>query len=227
MEKFITLNDNNLTKVYFTPPNKCPMCKNNISPVVAADYHNRDLKIVSFLFSCPACGKCFVSHYYINHDETQNYHNASYKKLSLQGSYPNKPVKITFDPQIEKLSLSFCEIYNQAHSAEEYELNQISGIGYRKALEFLIKDYCIYRNTDKQEEIKSKILGQVINDYIDSDKIKNLAKASAWIGNDETHYIRKFQDKDIEDLKRFITATVAFITYDIISDEASDLISGS
>ena len=35
----------------------------------------------------------------------------------------------------------FLTIYNQSLSAEDNNLDQIAGIGYRKALEFLIKDY--------------------------------------------------------------------------------------
>ena len=38
------------------------------------------------------------------------------------------------------------------------------------------------------------------------------------------NYIKKFEDKDINDLKRFIDATVAFITYELISDEAEQLV---
>jgi hypothetical protein len=37
------------------------------------------------------------------------------------------------------LSPNFEEIYSQAYLAEKYDLNQIAGVGYRKALEFLIK----------------------------------------------------------------------------------------
>ena len=103
-------------------------------------------------------------------------------------------------------------------------LNEIAGIGYRKALEFLIKDYCIDKNKEQEEKIKKEPLSQVITNYILSDKIKNFAKASIWIGNDETHYVRKYEDKDIKDLKRFISATVAYITYELIADSAQEFV---
>lgn len=60
--------------------------------------------------------------------------------------------------------------------------------------------------------------------YTNERKIKNLAKASIWIGNDETHYVRKYEDKDIKDLKRFISATVAYITYELIADSAQEFV---
>lgn len=68
------------------------------------------------------------------------------------------------------------------------------------------------------------LLGQCINDYIDDDKIKKSSKVSAWLGNDETHYIKKFEDKDINDLKRFIDTVVYFILYNLNVDEADEII---
>ena len=143
----------------------------------------------------------------------------------MEQSFPVIPKKIEFNESIENLSPTFCDIYNQSSSAETYNLNQIAGMGYRKALEFLIKDYCIYRHNNDEQKIKSMFLSQVIEKYVDSDKIKNLSKVSAWLGNDETHYVKKFDDKDINDLKKFINATVYFISYDLVSDTADDLVS--
>lgn len=53
------------------------------------------------------------------------------------------PLKRTFSNIISELSPNFCEIYNQAYIAEQTNLMQICGTGYRKSLEFLIKDYLI------------------------------------------------------------------------------------
>ena len=50
------------------------------------------------------------------------------------------PEKRTFSNIISELSPNFCEIYNQAYIAEQTNLMQICGTGYRKSLEFLIKD---------------------------------------------------------------------------------------
>ena len=43
---------------------------------------------------------------------------------------------------------------------------------------------------------------QVISRYIDDSNIKNVAKRAVWLGNDETHYIRKWEDKDLSFLKK-------------------------
>lgn len=74
-------------------------------------------------------------------------------------------------------------------------------MGYRKSLEFLIKDYAIAFHPDKETDIVKSQLSPCINEYIDNKRIKSLATASAWIGNDETHYTRKHEDYNVEHLK--------------------------
>lgn len=210
-------------KVYYEYPNKCPICNNMISPVEKYVYKNSSIDMVFILLKCPACGKGFISHYNITNTE-KIISNYTHFKLEYINSYPKIPESKKFSSEIIEKFANFCEIYNQAYFAEQYDLNDIAGIGYRKALEFLIKDYCIYYNQDEEEKIKKENLSQVITDYISSEKLKKLAKASVWIGNDETHYVRKFENKDVNDLKKFIDATVAFIDYELISDEAEELI---
>src|SRR5699024_8665402 len=108
---------------------------------------------------------------------------------------------------IREISNGFYEIYMQSATAEEYGLDEISGMGYRKALEFLMKDFAILNNPEDEEVIKNSFLSNVIKDYYnDSSEIQNLATASSWIGNDETHYERRNDDKSIKDLKNYLQA---------------------
>ena len=60
-------------------------------------------------------------------------------------------------------------------------------------------------------------------DYIDNPQIKVLAERSAWLENDEAHYVRKHIDRDIVDMKRFIMATVYFISMILISEDAESI----
>jgi len=66
-------------------------------------------------------------------------------------------------------------------------------------------------------------LSQAI-DKLQSQKIKDLVKASIWLGNDETHYIKKYEDKDINDMKRFIRALAYFISPELTASEAQEFI---
>ncbi len=221
MEKYVSITNNE--RICYETVNKCPICNSSIAPIEKSKFFNSDSKMYFFMFECPACNKGFITHYnYTNERKIKD--NISYNMLKLVNSYPKVPELHQFDENIKKLSSNFCEIFNQAYVAEQMDLNEIAGIGYRKALEFLIKDYCIDKNKEQEEKIKKEPLSQVITNYILSDKIKNLAKASIWIGNDETHYVRKYEDKDIKDLKRFISATVAYITYELIADSAQEFV---
>ena len=221
MEKYVSITNNE--RICYETVNKCPICNSSIAPVEKSKFFNSDSKMYFFMFECPACNKGFITHYnYTNERKIKN--DISYNMLKLVNSYPKVPELHQFDENIKKLSSNFCEIFNQAYVAEQMNLNEIAGIGYRKALEFLIKDYCIDKNKEQEEKIKKEPLCQVITNYILSDKIRNLAKASIWIGNDETHYVRKYEDKDIKDLKRFISATVAYITYELIADSAQEFV---
>jgi hypothetical protein len=71
-------------------------------------------------------------------------------------------------------------------------LLQIAGPGYRKSLEFLIKDYVCkdIDNSSIKDTVYNEKLGKVINNFIQDDRIKKIAKRAAWLGNDETHYLR-------------------------------------
>ena len=83
------------------------------------------------------------------------------------------PLKRTFSNIISELSPNFCEIYNQAYIAEQTNLMQICGTGYRKSLEFLIKDYLIsITPEDQHETIRNKFLNNCIRDNISNINIK-------------------------------------------------------
>lgn len=70
------------------------------------------------------------------------------------------------------------------------------------------------------EQIKAEPLGRSIG-RIDDVRIRTLAERSAWIGNDEVHYVRKHTDLDIDQMKRFITAAASYIDAEIAFEAAS------
>ena len=66
-------------------------------------------------------------------------------------------------------------------------------------------------------------LAQCIKTYITENRIKTLAERSAWIGNDEAHYVRKQDDRDISDMKKFIEALVYFINMTSVLEDAASM----
>jgi hypothetical protein len=194
-------------------PDRCPICNLHGRPEYIASRVIEGLQryIGFMIFGCPAdkCRSLFLARYSV-------FPGSNPMKGALQSlSLPMFTDLTQFPENIRNVSPAFCEIYDQANKAEVNNLDQICGPGYRKSLEFLIKDYLINHthqaDTDAQVKIKSWFLGKVIEEFVDEDRIKKFAKRAAWLGNDETHYVRKWETKDVSDLKSLIKITVNFV----------------
>ena len=57
------------------------------------------------------------------------------------------------------------------------------------------------------------------------DRLVTLAKASVWLGNDETHYVKKHPDYTLNNMKAFINAFITFIDSDLAYEAAYKLVS--
>jgi hypothetical protein len=132
-------------------------------------------------------------------------------------------VDVAFPKAVESIAPTFGKIYNEARTAEENGLLEIAGPGYRKALEYLVKDYLLRHqcknDATNHDAVLKTMLGGCIERFVDEPRIKAVAKRAAWLGNDETHYYRKWEDKDLQDLKRLISMTVSWIDLTITSSE--------
>jgi hypothetical protein len=165
-----------------------------------------NLEIV-YLCTKKDCARLFISTY----RRTASRGSEMINEFKFISSIPSSSSKPNVPNAVGLISPSFLDIYFQSHLAEKYELNEIAGVGYRKALEFLIKDYCISNNEDATENIKKLQLAKVIGQYVADVNIQNCAKRAVWLGNDETHYVKKWDDKDISDLKILITLTIGWV----------------
>lgn len=173
----------------------CPSCGTRISPEYLCLDDSRDV----LFCRCPVnnCGE----HFMLKQHST------------WQEIIPNHALKKeAFSPIIANLSSAFVKIYNEAYAAEQMSLMEVCGVGYRKALEFLVKDYAIEgKDEATTEKIKKALLGPCIETYVSDSRIKEVAKRAAWLGNDETHYIRKWENKDVQDLKGLIRLTIRWV----------------
>lgn len=210
------VNINGHLYAYDANPDACPRCHHAIHPsfVTASLSHpiSDTSTYADIIYLCPrqTCSRLFIATYQRNPNKGL---------LTLRYLSPTTHISPTIESEISDLSPSFFEIYSQAHAAESYQLNEIAGVGYRKSLEFLIKDYCIHKNPNQKESIDSKPLGSVIDTFVDDQNIKACAKRAAWLGNDETHYIRKWQDKDLNDLKVLIMLSCNWIKNNILTEK--------
>lgn len=204
-----------------TIPDTCPMCnKSGImvrqpSAFVCFRGANSSLKTVQLTFRCPrhSCGSLFIAEY----DLTRPFRSAEEPKWELCRLYPKVPVEPGLPDCISTISPSFKELYSQALRAEYHNLNQLFGLALRKALEFLIKDYCIYLDPDSEQDIKKEYLGTLIKNRVANSNIKTCAERATWLGNDETHYERRWAGHDVRDLDTLINLTINWIEQEVLT----------
>lgn len=213
---------NTTSTVYCPQAEECPICHAHIVSKIlsGACYGKGDDMHATVLHFCSGCSSCFITTHLLEKNSKSSSSSLFYNCKSLIASEPVRYVADVFSNNLASVSPMFIDIYNQSKQAETLNMQHIAGIGYRKALEFLVKDYSIRFHSDKSDSIKTMPLAQCINTYIDHPKIKTLAERSVWLGNDETHYVRKHADKDVEDLKRFISACVNYIDMELTLEEA-------
>lgn len=204
--------------IQFEEERICPVCKHAIAPTYVTSTLNteRTATVVNY---CCACQSVFITNYEVQ-KSGKSTGQIDYYDGNVLESLPNRFKQEVFDENIVSLSPQFVKIYNQALAAETQGLDEIAGIGYRKALEFLVKDFAIHEHPNAIDDIKTVRLAKCIENYIDDQRIATLAEKSAWIGNDETHYVRKQEHRDVSDMKKFIKAMLYFIGMVLTTEDA-------
>lgn len=208
-------------KIVVEQVTECPICKSSIRPLHlhSVFYVENNIVFIESHEFCTNCNHSFVCSRRAPLSPSGSFSHAA----TIKCVEPQKFKQIEFDDSLKVLSPQFVKIYNQALAAETSGLDEIAGLGYRKALEFLVKDFAIHQNPNDCEDIKKLMLSLCIKKYIDNPQIKTLVERSAWIGNDEAHYIRKQADRDVNDMKAFIKATVYFIGMVLITEDAASM----
>lgn len=129
--------------------------------------------------------------------------------------YPGPSLAPKLPEEVKTLSPRFVQIYEQALNAEHLNLDELAGMGYRKALEILIKDYAIEKNPDDAEKIKQRWLMSCIEDYVSNPNLQATARKTTILGNDQSHYERRSLAEDLIDLKKFLHATLLWMELEI------------
>ena len=211
---------NSRSSVYsYEEPEKCPLCKHAIKPQplhVGLYSDNQNKTFLTALYLCKHCYRSFVTL------ATTNPGNHTDPQALLYCG-PSKHEEKEFSQDLTALSPRFVKIYNQALAAEDAGLDQICGIGYRKALEFLIKDYLIHKEPDAKETIEKMELGNCIANKIDDGDLRAVAQRCAWLGNDEAHFYRKHEEYSLDDLKRLLDAAVYWVSMKLTTEFALEI----
>lgn len=214
-----TITVNNQRYEYERDADGCPICHHAIEPQIinsSVVQIEREFPVLQIVYRCPrhACQRVFIGNF--RQDSGRHGFSAD-GAFKMRSTEPLRPPSESKPEEIFKLSPSYCEIYAQCKAAEAHQLCEVAGVGYRKALEYLIKDYAISLDPKNEEKIKETFLMTCIENYVADPNVKECARRATWLGNDETHYIRKWVNRDLNDLKRLINLTEAWINSDLLT----------
>jgi len=190
-------------------PNICPHCHIVNNPnkhwqMQSKDTDNANILIAAWTCTNNKCQKLIVT---LHHAATGLYSFTRFLNGLPKGPDWPKPIaelkngnpKDTNTPEDSR----FIKTYLQSLVSENMGLDEIAGMGYRKAIEYLVKDWAIKNVPADKEKIKQLWLGQVISNYYDDD-LKDILERATWLGNDQAHYNKLFEEYEIADLKELI-----------------------
>jgi hypothetical protein len=141
----------------------CPFCHQGMKPIMLNNTHGDIIsgKIQFFIITwrCPlkSCSELVITKYVFA--SVIKDHVLSY---GFNGFFNGSPILPTWPEFIKTLKngnpedpskpgvSKFQEIYSQSLSAEQRQLNEIAGIGFRRSLEFLIKDFAIQEHPEEK-----------------------------------------------------------------------------
>lgn len=181
---------------FFDIPIICPNCNFSLQPIIKESrllsYGNKSLLIISFIGNC--CSTPFYATY-IQADKS------NFKLLDI---FPH--LKPTILPEnIINLSSRFSELYYQSYTAEQNNHLELAGSGYRNSIEILIKDFAIKKLNASEKEVCKMSLYDVIGKYLNEVNIEPVAAdVIRVLGNDYTHYERKYNDIDFIVVKKYL-----------------------
>ena len=186
----------------FPSPEKCPICHSAAAFQPLATYVLENL-VFHVLFVCPvrSCRQSFIGNY--QHTPQGIVHSFKPKSPDISLAVPET---------VQNLSPNGIGILQEALAAESYGLPNAAGPAFRKAFEFILKDFLIALSPSDRATIEAeKKLGVLIKDRIDNPRIKLIADRCAWLGNDQVHYTVLHTGHDITTLKDLLRVLMDLI----------------
>ncbi|HEX3983656.1 MAG TPA: hypothetical protein VHX12_08180 [Acidisoma sp.] len=193
-------------------PDICPICQTRITPNLMTGGPGGRVYAgsLTIVFACPSesCREYFLGYY----EKRANI----YVFLTCR---PSEPVLPSLPQFVVRISENYSGIYAECLKAEALGLKQISAVGYRKALEFLIKDYLVSRRPEERAAIENAPLVECIATYVTDNNVRDVAQRAVWLGSDDNHYQRNWQDKDLKDLKSVLELVLRWIETEYLTEE--------
>ena len=226
------------TDIPIPMPTECPCCNktmvSDLTPIIAVnnllpsdsieDDDEENFKVGSecntvSIYRCTSCNSLFSI--WSKHKVEMNENQEIEWSCEVQNMYPFDTNITCFSNEIIDLSSEFVSIYNQAEIAEAQNLDKICGMGYRRALEFLVDAYI--KHKESIDTIPERNLQQKIQNHIDNDAVRVLAEKATWLGNDAVHTENKHPDRTITDMKNFIMQICKWIDFELSVEDANTI----
>jgi len=199
----------NINRKYhsYEEPNICPHCHVTNEPHLQIAYETNNDNELLTIWKCSnkKCYSLFIAEY--------KRWDASIFKISrfLNGlpkgpDWPKPIIELKsgkLDNDGNQIQSNFIKTYLQSLEAENCGLDELAGMGYRKAIEYLVKDWAIQNNPDEIAKIENSWLGATIKGYYEGD-LKDILERATWLGNDQAHYNKLFEEFNIDILKELI-----------------------
>lgn len=221
-------------------PVQCPVCDKlfgkSIIPITSVsnlcfncddECENMFTCEVISVYHCINCNSLFAVKYNVNSDDTfllnVSENDESTVTCNIFGYLPEFQRLYCFSDYINKTFPDFVNLYHQAEKAEFLGLTDICGMGYRKALEFLVQSYVEYKENGLPNGFNDMTLGQKITKYIRDSNIKTLVERAVWLGNDNVHIVQKHSDYSVDDMKQFILSVISYFDFEQNVKKASEI----
>lgn len=163
-------------------PDECPRCRKGCTPKLNLAFMDKPFyQNIQVVYQCPriGCFSFFIARYGSTGGSIGVPPRVDLPCLLRSVKAIQHVAKREFSENVAKVSPDFCQIFWEAETADGNGLSLICGVGYRKSLEFLIKDFLVNHilkdRTEDQEKVKEGFLGWCISTYIDEVRIKKVA----------------------------------------------------
>lgn len=168
----------------FLKPTLCPHCGISTDAIFrdakqlpfSSGGAEKSLSFVSLLWACTACKRHFLTCYVADKKR---------RAATLVYMYP-PAAPYAPDPLVQDLSPRFVDLYRQAQAAEDLEAWDVAAMGYRAALEVLLKDYAIRALGRDEKAVARSKLADLIVEVFHEQELVNCADVVRLLGNDYT-----------------------------------------
>lgn len=180
----------------YQKPATCPHCGfgTDATFIDRNIYTFNDNKLLIGSCKCTSCGKNFFFACEKTSEENAN----------MVCMYPSISFSLYKNEILTQISPRFIDMYNQALQSEFVGNIELAAIGYRSALEILIKDYAVSELKVPESEVVNKKLFDAIKTYLNQDELISTADVVRILGNDYTHYQRKYPQHEFDLLKGYM-----------------------